>query len=146
MNHACKNDAPPPAADAGGPVVLVIDDHPPVLQALHFLLESKGYNALSAPDGETAVELCRHRPGEISVVITDLMMPGMDGAATIRALREVDPQLEFIAMSGGAGPQEVAALEVLGVKAFLQKPFSVDDMVRALRRALEHRRAAPKVH
>jgi CheY-like chemotaxis protein len=145
MNPALKNDVPGSADHAGKPVVLVVDDHPPVLQALRFLLESKGYDALSAPDGEIACELCRSRRGEISVVITDLMMPGMDGVATIRALRAVDPQLEFIAMSGGASAQEVAELDGLGIKAFLQKPFSVEDMVRALRMALEKHASAPKI-
>lgn len=147
MNQAHKDGAAEGAAAAavaGGPVVLVIDDHPPVLQALKFLLESKGYTALTAPDGETAVELCRRRHGDIAAVVTDLMMPGMDGVETIRALRKVDAGLEFIAMSGGASPREVAALEALGVKAFLQKPFGVDDLVQALRRALDDRRAPAK--
>jgi len=124
------------------PLVLVVDDHQSVLQTLRFLLESKGYRPLIAPNGETALTLCRQHLGEVSVVITDLMMPGMDGTATIRALRAMDPHLEFIAMSGGADGGDIAELQALGVIAFLYKPFRVDEMLQALRQALEKRAAA----
>jgi two-component system response regulator YesN len=90
-----------------------------------------------APDGLSGIELVRRVKPD--VVITDLMMPGMDGRAAIRALRDLEPGLEFIAVSGGATPEEIAQLEALGIVGFLRKPFSVVEMMEALQKAQANR-------
>lgn len=125
-----------PDDDQSPPVtVLAVDDHPMVLQSLQVLLRAKGFAAQTAASGEAAVEYCRSHPGEIGIVITDSMMPGMDGRETILALRALDPRLEFIAMSGGANSEEIAQLRALGITAFLQKPFTIPEIMAALAQA-----------
>jgi CheY-like chemotaxis protein len=139
MNGAPTNKLP--RASSQSETVLVVDDHPMVLHSLQLMLRAKGYRVMGAACGEAAIEICRSHPGEIGVVITDLMMPGMDGRAAIQALRALDPRLEFIAVSGGASPEEIAQLEALGIVGFLRKPFSVVEMMEALQKAQAIRRS-----
>jgi CheY-like chemotaxis protein len=133
--HATQN-CDLPSDNRSPPVtVLAVDDHPMVLQSLQLLLRAKGFAARAASSGEAAVEYCRSHPGEVGIVITDSMMPGMDGRDTIMALRTLDPHLEFIAMSGGANSEEIAQLWELGITAFLQKPFTIPEIMAALAQA-----------
>lgn len=123
----------PTNGDAG--LVLVVDDNPAVLQSMQMMLRVKGFNALAAASGEEAVAILRQHLGKVGVVITDLMMPGMDGRETIKVLRELDPALQFIVISGAASSEEVAALYAMGVVEFLAKPFGLAEMLNTLQKA-----------
>jgi CheY-like chemotaxis protein len=113
----------------------VVDDEAAIREVTRRNLEVFGYRALTAKDGAEAVALYRAHRGEVRVVLTDLMMPGMDGRATIRALRELDPDVRVVAMSGltpggNAGPADV------GARAFLPKPYQAADLLQTLRDVL----------
>jgi CheY-like chemotaxis protein len=81
-------------------LLLLIDDEASVRLVVKQMLEASGYRVITAPDGATALSLYAERRSDISLVITDMMMPGMDGAATIRALKNLDPDVLVIAASG----------------------------------------------
>ena len=74
--------------------------------------------------------------GTVKVVITDMMMPYMDGPSTIRALRRLDPSLRFIAASGLVGDQKIADIMIDGGIVFLQKPFTADVLLSTLRNVI----------
>jgi DNA-binding NtrC family response regulator len=76
------------------------------------------------------------RQGEIRLVVTDMSMPGMDGPAMIRALREVDPEIKIIGMSGLMKAEQSAELDSLDVPAFLTKPFTAEKLLTSIAAAL----------
>ncbi|MGH8752081.1 MAG: AAA family ATPase, partial [Burkholderiales bacterium] len=83
-----------------GELILVIDDEGAIREVTKTTLEAHGYQVLTAGDGTEALALYAKRNDAIKVVLTDLMMPYMDGAATVRALEKMNPQVKIILSSG----------------------------------------------
>jgi len=115
-----------------GELVLVVDDEKSIRDITKETLESYGYRVLTVSDGTEAVALYAERKGEVDVVLTDMMMPYMDGPATIRALTKMDPEVTIIAMSGLGGGVKNHLPEDLGVRASLQKPYTAEQLLRTL--------------
>ena len=115
-----------------GELILVVDDEIAIREITKGTLETYGYRALTAADGTEAVALYAQHKDEIAVVLTDLMMPYMDGPVTIRALRRIDPKVRIIASSGLA--ENSRAIE--GVKLFLPKPYTAERLLNALAEVL----------
>jgi PAS domain S-box-containing protein len=116
-----------------GEMVLVVDDEASVRQVTQQTLEAFGYRALVASDGAEAVALYARRGEEINIVITDIMMPIMDGPSAIRVLRRLNPQVRIIAASGLDARDQLRGLDVRFV---LAKPFAADTLLTMLRAAL----------
>ena len=121
-----------------GELVLVVDDERPVLDASSQILASQGYPVLRASDGRAAVELFLQHQDNIRLVITDLMMPIMGGAALIRALRTIKPELRIVTATGQDQEERLAELGELGVQAVLSKPYTSDHLLRVVRQVLDH--------
>jgi two-component system response regulator HydG len=121
------------ARAVAGPVVLVVDDA--VDQALSVVsaLREVGMRATAAYDGESALRLVRTE--NVDVCVLDLVMPGMDGVAIYTSIREVDPSISVIAVSGHAVPGMMHALMSMGGYACLRKPFQMRELTRAIARA-----------
>jgi two-component system cell cycle sensor histidine kinase/response regulator CckA len=115
-----------------GEVILVVDDENSILEITKETLETFGYRALTAHDGTEAVVQLAENRGNIDAVITDMMMPYMDGPATIRALRRIDPQIKIIATSGLSIDKRIAEAHNLDVQAFVTKPYTAEDLLTAL--------------
>jgi len=111
-----------------GELILVVDDEIAIREITKGTLEAYGYRALTAADGTEAVALYAQNKDDIKVVLTDLMMPYMDGQATIRALQKLNPNVRVIASSGLA--ENSRAIE--GVKSFLPKPYTAERLLNAL--------------
>jgi two-component system cell cycle sensor histidine kinase/response regulator CckA len=111
-----------------GELILVVDDEIAIREITKGTLEACGYRALTAADGTEAVALYAQHKDEIKVVLTDLMMPYMDGPVTIRALQKLNPKIKIIASSGLA--ESGRAIE--GVKMFLPKPYTAERLLKAL--------------
>jgi two-component system cell cycle sensor histidine kinase/response regulator CckA len=126
--------APAPAPGSG--LVLVVDDDAIVRRALAMTLQSLGYGAIEAGGGAEALEVYRRRRGEITAVLLDMIMPGMTGAATFCALRELDPEVPVLLMSGHTTNEEAQGLIDRGARGFVVKPYSADDLARALAKSL----------
>jgi PAS domain S-box-containing protein len=120
-----------------GETVLVVDDEESIREIAQRTLEAFGYRVLLASDGAEAVTLYAGRREEIAVVLTDMMMPVMDGAATIRALLEINPGARVIAASGIAANGEVARSIGAGVRHFIPKPYTADTLLKTLRQTLD---------
>lgn len=119
-----------------GETVLVVDDESSVLQITQQTLEAFGYRVLLACDGSEALALYTHHGKEIAVVLTDMMMPVMDGVATIRVLWKLNPALPIIAASGLNSNGHTAKVAGLGVKHFLPKPYTAETLLRTLKLVL----------
>jgi PAS domain S-box-containing protein len=128
-------EAPSPAR-GHGETVLVVDDEDSLCQVVQKTLENFGYRVLTACDGQKAVAAYVGNQGTIAVVLTDLMMPVMDGAATIRALKHINPQVKVIAASGLGGHPNHESLRGLGVKHFVSKPYATETILQELQEIL----------
>lgn len=120
-------------ASEGGPrTVLLVDDDPIVRGAVSQILVHLGFEALVAGDGPTALELVRRHRGRISIVMLDVVMPGMDGEDVYHALRRIDPEVRVLIVSGF--PTEGACTRLLdaGAQGFLAKPFQMQELAAAL--------------
>ena len=115
-----------------GETVLVVDDEESVLQVVQKTLESFGYRVLTACDGEKALVACLANQATIAVVLTDLMMPVMDGVATIRAMKRMNPKVKVIAASGIGDHPNLDSVRALGVKHFLSKPYTAETLLQML--------------
>ena len=119
-----------------GELILIADDEAAVREITKQILEAYGYQVLLAKDGTEAVVHYAEKSKEIRVVLIDMMMPFMDGAATIRALRKIDPRVKIIATSGLASSAQKAEVAGLGVNAFLAKPYTAEAILGTLRNVL----------
>jgi signal transduction histidine kinase/CheY-like chemotaxis protein len=120
------------APQQGSGVVLIVDDDAIVRGALMRTIESIGYEPIEAASGAEAVELFRERGSEIRCVVLDMVMPGMSGRMTYLALREIAPDVRVLLVSGYAVNEEVQAILDLGVRGYLPKPHSVEQLAVAL--------------
>jgi PAS domain S-box-containing protein len=126
-----------PAAPFALARVLVIDDEKMVCWALSRMLKADGYEVTTAQSGKEGVERLRRQHFELA--ITDLVMPEMDGIQTMAALRELDPDLEVIVITGYASIESAVAALKQGACDFLLKPFNMPQLSTAVTRALEKR-------
>jgi CheY-like chemotaxis protein len=120
------------ARPVGSGTILVVDDDATVRRALARSLGLFGYQAIEAASGAEAVDLYRARRSEIRAVLLDMVMPGMSGRSTYLALREIDPDVSVILMSGYTLNDQVQEILDLGVKAFVTKPHSADHLAELL--------------
>jgi two-component system cell cycle sensor histidine kinase/response regulator CckA len=122
-----------PAVPVGhGELILVVDDELPILEVARKTLEENGYKVLIASDGaEGLAQYAEHRK-EVDAVLIDMVMPYLDGAATIRALRKLNPDVKIIASSGLAANDKLFEDADVGVRTFLSKPYSAEKLLRAL--------------
>jgi two-component system cell cycle sensor histidine kinase/response regulator CckA len=109
----------------GSGTILVVDDEQHVLKALTRLLETIGYDALTASSGREAVEIVRRQGLGISLVILDMIMPEMSGGQTYDALRKIAPGIKVLLASGYRLDVQAEALLVQGCAGFIQKPFDL---------------------
>ncbi len=114
-------------------LVLVVDDEEPIRAVAKQILERFGYRVLLAVNGAEAVSLYREHGREIAAVITDIAMPVMDGAATIAALRTINPDVRIIGSSGLDSGYKGAST----VRHFMPKPYSADVLLNMLHDALQ---------
>jgi len=115
--------------------VLLVDDEPFVLEAAREALEQLGYRVYTATQGREALEQLEGHASEIRAVITDLVMPEMDGLTLIRAIRERRPDVPVVASSGLHGGRAEAARQV-GAHAFLHKPYTTEKLAAVLHQVL----------
>jgi len=123
----------------GLPVILVIDDEENVRVLLKQALEFGGYKVFVAENGKEGLDIFTGDNG-IQVILTDLMMPVMDGLELLEEAHKVDPDIEIVVLTG-LGTQE-SAIEALkkGAYDYLQKPMNMEELFLTVRKAMERHR------
>lgn len=120
-----------------GELVLVVDDEESIREITRGTLETFGYNVLIANDGTEALAIYADKKNEIAVVLTDMVMPFMDGPATIRALQRMNPKVKIIAASGLGAAQRAGEGALEGVSVFLTKPYTAEKLLKTLAQVLK---------
>jgi two-component system cell cycle sensor histidine kinase/response regulator CckA len=113
-------------------LILVVDDEVAIRDITKTSLESHNYQAITASDGIEAIALYAEHRDEISLVLTDMAMPAMDGMTTIRTLQKINPKVKIIAISGLATTEKVNAAYEIGIKAFLAKPYTANQLLQTI--------------
>jgi len=121
-----------------GEMVLVVDDEPSMLGTTRQILEFHGYRVLTAEDGAVALAQFMQHKDDIALVMTDLMMPKLDGVSTIHALRKIKDDVKVIAVSGLGVEANLAKSAEAGAKHFLCKPYTAKTLLNALRKVLHN--------
>ncbi|HEX7630746.1 MAG TPA: PAS domain S-box protein [Lacunisphaera sp.] len=119
-----------------GEQVLVVDDEASIREAASGILAFHGYHVLLASSGEEAMKVFLEHQDSLRLVITDIMMPGMDGLALIRAFRSLDPVIRIVVSSGLIQSQNTAEFATLGVRGVLTKPFGAAQLLKTVAGAL----------
>ncbi len=133
---------PPAAALAelprgDGETILVVDDEASILTITKQTLESFGYKVLTAEDGAQAMGVYAMNRETIDLVLTDVMMPVMDGVVLINALRRIEPGVKVVAASGFDSKASALRMAGVGVQEMLAKPYTAETMLVAVRKALD---------
>jgi two-component system, cell cycle sensor histidine kinase and response regulator CckA len=120
-----------------GRTILIVDDEESVLQLTKRTLEKAGYQVIVAHEGTEAVTLFAQNRDRIDLVLTDMIMPVMDGVATVRALRKISPQVKVVIASGMMAQSSETANVMSKVHAYIRKPFTAEDLLRTLKEVFE---------
>ena len=119
-----------------GELILFVDDEAEIRTIAQRLLESSGYQVVVASNGKEAFDVYVRLSNQIKVVITDYMMPYMDGIALARALQKISPKVKIVASSGDLQDAKLAQLAVLNPSAILLKPYTRNTLLITLRGVL----------
>ncbi|MFN2566711.1 MAG: ATP-binding protein [Gemmatimonadaceae bacterium] len=149
MPHATSRESLPTVsprahvAAAGQETILLVDDEESLRVAARRMLQRAGFTVLQASDGADALRVLAEHTGPVHALVTDVVMPGVGGPELARRLREVRPDLPTLFISGyteeGVRTQGVLQPDA----AYLEKPFSPEDLVRKVREVLARPAVAP---
>jgi two-component system, cell cycle sensor histidine kinase and response regulator CckA len=119
-----------------GDLILVVDDEAPIRQTTQTILETYNYQVLTANDGIDAIALYAQHQGDVKAVLMDLMMPELGGIAAMRALQKINPQVKVL-IASGLGLNYQQAVQELGTKTVLAKPYTTQELLNTLHRCLK---------
>ncbi len=133
-SHAPAAETTSETALAG--TILLVDDESVILNTIGPALEAMGFQVLLARDGVEAVECVRSAPDSIDLVLMDLTMPRMDGREACQSMRRIRPEVRVILSSGYNEQESIQPFADKDLAGFLQKPYTLESLRAALRKAL----------
>ena len=132
-----QTETPPLSHTRRGETVLLIEDDPIVRDVVSSMLTQRGYSLCVAASGEEAVVLAQTQPASFDIVVSDLVMPGLNGRQTAEAVCAYQPQARVLYISGYTDDQLVQVGGYEPGIAFLQKPFSIDELDGKMRELVD---------
>lgn len=120
-----------------GELILFADDEAAIREMVKYTLDNYGYKVLTASDGAEALALYIKNQNNIKVVLTDIVMPFVDGMSVIRALHKIDDKLKIIVMSGSKEESELSSIKD-DIRMFLAKPFTVEELITTIDKTLNN--------
>ena len=119
-------------------IVLVVDDEDSVRHVTGRALKTMGFEVIDAEDGQAGLELFEARHQDIACVLMDLTMPRMNGETAALQMKEIDPSVPIVLMSGFDEGEMATRFRDAGMAAFVQKPFEIRTLREAMRQATDH--------
>ena len=121
--------------------ILIVEDEEAIAAGLKFNFEQEGYTVVHVGDGPSAIEYVRAHPDDVDTVVLDLMLPGMSGYETCRAIREIDANLPVLVLSARTLSEDKAHAFDCGSDQYMTKPFALPELLSRVRQLLDrHRR------
>lgn len=127
-----------------GELLLVVDDEEPVREMACRILKQYGYRVIAAENGAKAISRLAQMREKVSLVLTDMTMPVMDGPATVVAVRTIDPNIAIIGASGLGANRAVADSLRAGMNGFIAKPYTADVLLQKVHQILRELRGATR--
>ncbi len=118
-------------------LILIVDDEPSIREVARTIFEDHNYQTIAASSGAEAIDIYTARHQEIQVVLMDMMMPSMDGLTSAGIMQQIDSNVKIIISSGLVSSSEVAPLPNMGVRAFLSKPYTAQELLDTLQQVLK---------
>jgi len=134
-----KSEVRPLTATPRKETILLVEDEATLRELVRTCLQQAGYTVLVAEDGYEAMEIASRHPGEIDLLLTDVVMPGLSGLEVARRLREQRPQTKVLYVSGYLDAATLAPESLGPGAAFLEKPFRLQALTRKLLEVLGHK-------
>lgn len=123
----------------GKETILLVDDEDVNIEVMTELLEMLGYKVLTAESGTEAVRIYREKGKAIDMVILDMIMPDINGGDVFDMLKEMNPHVHVLLSTGYSLKGQVSDVMSRGCRAFIQKPFRVEELSRKVRQVLDER-------
>jgi len=117
----------------------LIDDEDMITDVCEMILSNWGYKVFIAKSGKEAIEIYKKNREIIDVAILDMIMPDMSGRETFKQLKEIDPDVKVILLSGYSIDDQGIEMLKSGCKGFIQKPFNTKELSHKLRAVIENR-------
>ena len=136
VSAPAEPERPPPRDITGQETILLVEDEEAVRSFAARALKLRGYQVLESANGEEAIELVRRHTGDIHLVITDVVMPNMDGPTLVRAIRRLRPEIAVMFMSGYAEEAFRRNDENASALHFLAKPFGLKQLAAKVKDVL----------
>ena len=118
--------------------ILIVEDNLEMLEILKLALEKEGYEVIVASGGQVGLD--EYNKHQFDLVITDIVMPGVDGLAFVKAIRQVDKNTKIIAISGGGGDMDASyalnVADIYGADYELYKPFALEELMQMAKACL----------
>ncbi len=114
--------------------LLIVDDEPTQLQSLKIGLSAKGYTAAEALSVRTALEYLESAPGSVDLILTDYLMPGLNGFELFERVKSLDPDVSLIMMTAYGEKELVMKALRSGCDGFIEKPFTIQELIEEIRR------------
>ncbi len=130
-------DSPEENLLMGNETILLVDDEDIVIDVARDMLEILGYRVIVAQNGQDAIDIYARQKEGIDMVIQDMVMPGLNGADVFRALKMINPEVKVILASGYIMNKQIAAVLEQGCRAFMPKPFRLEDLSIKVREVLD---------
>lgn len=121
----------------GSECILIVDDEQSLRDVAEYVLRKLGYTTLLAADGESALHIYQERKDEISLVVLDLIMPGLGGRRCLEELLKMDPQARIVVVSGYTDEEPPSVFLEAGAREYVTKPYDMKDLTRVIRKVLD---------
>ncbi len=124
-------------AVGGSETILIVDDEDQILDFLSRVLEHSGYSIITARNGKEALERFLKYRNQLSLIILDLVMPEMGGKQCLEEVLKIDPSFKVIISSGFSANGKISNVMNSGAKAFVTKPYDVEQLLIRIREVLD---------
>jgi DNA-binding response OmpR family regulator len=120
--------------------ILIVEDEEAIAAGLKFNFEQEGYTVVHVGDGRSAIAYVKEHPDDVDTIVLDLMLPGMSGYETCRAIRDVDTDVPILVLSARTLSEDKAHAFDCGTDQYMTKPFALPELLSRVRQLLERRR------
>ena len=122
----------------GTECILMVDDEQCLRDVAQYVLSKMGYKVILAADGESAIELYKKGRHDISLIVLDLIMPGMGGMRCLEQLLKMDPDARIIVVSGYTDEQPPGGFLGIGAREFVTKPYDMVGLSKVIRKVMDN--------
>lgn len=131
-----NHPAPEQSPQGKGELILVVDDEPSIRKLASTILSRSGYRTVTAAEGREGARMFAQHRQDIRLVVSDLMMPQLDGPGMLRGLRQTEPNLKSIIITGLGEENRISEAKAAGANLILNKPFSGDQLLAHVKQLL----------